>query len=109
GATVLFVSHDLASVQRLCTRVIWIERGRLRADGEPLPLIKAYSDQVRREQDQRLLARDRKQVPGQDGTTRSVDEYGNRKVVLRSVRFLDAAGQERRVFQTGEGCIVELG
>ncbi len=58
GATVLFVSHDLGSVQRLCTRVVWVERGRIRQDGDPLAVIKAYTDQVRRDEDLRLKARD---------------------------------------------------
>ena len=35
GGTLLFVSHDLPAVQRLCNRVIWLDRGRLRMDGPP--------------------------------------------------------------------------
>jgi lipopolysaccharide transport system ATP-binding protein len=60
GATVLFVSHDLGSVQRLCSRAIWIDRGRIRQDGEPLHVIKAYSAMTRREEEVRLKARDLK-------------------------------------------------
>jgi len=32
GRTVLFISHDMDSVQRLCRRAIWLDRGRLRVD-----------------------------------------------------------------------------
>lgn len=60
GATVLFVSHDLGSVQRLCNRVIWIDRGRIRMSGEPLETLKAYGALIRREEDIRLKARDQK-------------------------------------------------
>jgi lipopolysaccharide transport system ATP-binding protein len=60
SSTVLFVSHDLSSVQRLCTRVLWIDRGRVRMQGDPLEVIKAYGDQVRREENLRLQARDLK-------------------------------------------------
>ncbi len=60
SSTVLFVSHDLSSVQRLCTRVLWVDRGRVRMQGDPLEVIKAYSDQVRREENLRLQARDLK-------------------------------------------------
>lgn len=58
GATVLFVSHDLASVQMLCERVIWIDRGRIKAEGEPLPIVKAYMAEVRKEEEIRLKAKD---------------------------------------------------
>lgn len=60
GATVLFVSHDLGSVQSLCERVIWIDRGRIVRQGEPLTVIKDYSRQVRQEDEARLRARDLK-------------------------------------------------
>ncbi|MCC5664232.1 ABC transporter ATP-binding protein [Nostoc sp. CHAB 5784] len=60
GATVLFVSHDLGSVQTLCNRVIWINRGTIHADGNPLHAIKFYSAMVRREEEIRLKARDLK-------------------------------------------------
>ena len=33
GTTILFVSHDIASVKKLCSRAIWIERGVLREIG----------------------------------------------------------------------------
>lgn len=58
GATVLFVSHDLAGVQQLCPRVIWIERGRLHRQGPALEVIKEYQAVVRAEQETRLRARD---------------------------------------------------
>lgn len=58
--TVLFVSHDLASVQALCERIIWIDKGKVRYDGDPLTAIKAYSDVVRENQENRLKIRDRK-------------------------------------------------
>jgi len=33
GRTVLFISHDMNSVQTLCNRAIWLENGQVRADG----------------------------------------------------------------------------
>lgn len=39
---IVMVSHDLGSLQRLCTRIIWLERGRVRLDGEPKRVIRAY-------------------------------------------------------------------
>ncbi|MBE7552139.1 MAG: ABC transporter ATP-binding protein [Anaerolineales bacterium] len=34
GVTILFVSHDFEAVESLCTRAIWLEHGRLQAQGE---------------------------------------------------------------------------
>jgi lipopolysaccharide transport system ATP-binding protein len=32
GRAVLFISHDMTSVRALCSRAIWLDKGRLRAD-----------------------------------------------------------------------------
>src|ERR1700692_4677107 len=29
GRTVLFVSHNLSTVERLCEKIVWLERGRV--------------------------------------------------------------------------------
>ncbi len=60
GATVLIVSHDLSTIQRLCSRAVWVDRGKIRQSGEPLDVIKLYSAMVRHEEDVRLRARDQK-------------------------------------------------
>jgi len=46
GRTVLFVSHNMAAVQSLCSRVLLVDGGRITADGEPLGMIARYSSQV---------------------------------------------------------------
>ncbi|MBI5102209.1 MAG: ABC transporter ATP-binding protein [Nitrospirae bacterium] len=57
GSTVLFVSHDLASVQRLCDKAIWIDRGRIVMEGDTLSVSKSYGASVREQEEIRLRAR----------------------------------------------------
>ena len=42
GRTVLFVSHNLPSVEKLCRRVVVIEGGRVAMEGEPAACIATY-------------------------------------------------------------------
>jgi lipopolysaccharide transport system ATP-binding protein len=42
GRTVLFVSHNVASVSNLCSQVIWLDKGRVAANGETEEVIGAY-------------------------------------------------------------------
>jgi ABC-type polysaccharide/polyol phosphate transport system ATPase subunit len=42
GRTVVFVSHDLDAIQRLCGRAIWLEHGRVTAEGAPSEVIDRY-------------------------------------------------------------------
>ena len=42
GRTVLFVSHNMAAVENLCSRGVWIDDGRLRMDGDATEVIRSY-------------------------------------------------------------------
>lgn len=42
GRTVLFVSHNMASLTHLCTRAIWIENGRIKLSGSARDVVGAY-------------------------------------------------------------------
>jgi lipopolysaccharide transport system ATP-binding protein len=42
GRTVLFVSHNLTVVRSLCSRVVWLEDGRIKMDGDVAPVIECY-------------------------------------------------------------------
>ena len=48
GKTIFFCSHSLYQVEALCDRVIWIEEGRIREDGEPAGVIAHYSEFLNR-------------------------------------------------------------
>ncbi len=46
GRTVLFVSHNMAAVRALCTRVMYLEAGELSFIGEPQHAIRCYNNSV---------------------------------------------------------------
>jgi ABC-2 type transport system ATP-binding protein/lipopolysaccharide transport system ATP-binding protein len=42
GRTVVFVSHNLDAIQRLCPRAVWLEHGRVARDGASADVVDAY-------------------------------------------------------------------
>ncbi len=42
--TVLIVSHSIETLQKLCTRVLWLHDGNLKMDGEPKEVLAAYDE-----------------------------------------------------------------
>jgi len=49
GVTALFVSHQTYHVMQLCSRAIWIDDGRVKMDGPPIEVCRAYEYQMHSE------------------------------------------------------------
>jgi len=86
GRTILFVSHNMAAVENLCTHALWLEHGRVRMLGETSEIVEHYlgSSQITQQADS---IRNRKDRQG-TGRARIVDFYvtdeaGKRQNVLR--------------------------
>jgi ABC-type polysaccharide/polyol phosphate transport system ATPase subunit len=46
GKTVLFISHDMWNVRRLCSRILWLDDGRVRAYGPAGEIAERYLNEV---------------------------------------------------------------
>jgi lipopolysaccharide transport system ATP-binding protein len=64
GRTVLFVSHNMMAVQSLCERVIWLDEGRIKEDGDPSAVISHYLAMATEAQAPRRTWDDIESAPG---------------------------------------------
>ena len=96
GRTVLFVSHNMSAVENLCSRVIWIDNGQVRQDGDPKEVIEAYMATF---SDSPQLGID---------LTSATNRRGNGDVRFTSVSFLDGQKQPLRVIRSGDNIIMRL-
>jgi lipopolysaccharide transport system ATP-binding protein len=94
GRTILFVSHDLAAVEKLCSRAIFLEGGRCQMDGPPAQTIARYQSSLG-------------QGAFLDLTTRS-DRKGQGLVKFTRLQTLDEHGTERSVFLSGKPLRVRM-
>ena len=46
GTSILFVSHDLDTVESMCDRVIWLDHGVIQADGAPQEVVREYRNKA---------------------------------------------------------------
>jgi lipopolysaccharide transport system ATP-binding protein len=44
GASILLVSHSMATIESMCQRAAWLDHGKLKAIGEPAQVIRAYHE-----------------------------------------------------------------
>jgi teichoic acid transport system ATP-binding protein len=47
AGTVVFVSHSMAQMKRVCTRLVWLNKGVVLADGDPAEVVESYESDVR--------------------------------------------------------------
>jgi ABC-type polysaccharide/polyol phosphate transport system ATPase subunit len=93
GTTIIFISHDLGTVERMCRRAILLRRGAVVADGDARDVVTQY---------QRSVAPDPLAVE-------SSTPDSSRAVAIRGLRVLDRDGLERGAARTGEAITLELG
>jgi ABC-type polysaccharide/polyol phosphate transport system ATPase subunit len=106
GKTIVLVSHDLSSIERLCDEAVWLDGGRLRGHGETREVVSQYLDHVAREE-ARALGVEHAQAEA-IARTGTAARWGSRDVELTRVRMSDRDGHERYLFETGEPCTVHL-
>jgi ABC-type polysaccharide/polyol phosphate transport system ATPase subunit len=96
GRTVLFVSHNLETVRSLCSRILWIEKGSLIADGPSEEVLQEYLESYNK---QDLEEGEAFILPSR---------WGSGEVEITNLRLLNAAGEENSEFVTGEAVTIEL-
>jgi lipopolysaccharide transport system ATP-binding protein len=102
GATVLFVSHSLGLVQQLCNRAIWIDRSRIRADGDALGVCKAYEYDIWKVvEEQNARIDQEKQLDEKIIASRNYT-LGGKTLRVTDVGLFNAQDERRYVFERGE-------
>jgi len=96
GRTVIFVSHNLATIQALCQRGILLERGRVAADAPIEDAVTHYLQTLERSVTDDLLAR----------TDR--DGRGWEQTRVKRLAIYDAASQQPEVLVGGRPAKIEV-
>ncbi len=108
--TILFVSHDLQTVEKICDRVAWMKNGRIRAVGEPKRTIDLYLQDVADKKEAEFVKRreeiDLENLPAEEGRRES--RWGNRAVEIKKVTLRSLKGEIKHVFSPEDGLVVEL-
>lgn len=107
--TILFVSHDLATVEKICDRVVWLKEGKIKTMGEPKRVVDAYLQDVTDKQEEDFEKR--KQVVEEKidwEEERRENRWGKREIEIKKVRVKSLDGKEKNVFSPNEGMIVEM-
>ena len=95
GRTILFVSHNLGAVKKLCSHGIWLEGGSCRAVGNTDDLISAYVAATSQERLSSTLAN-------------RTDRRGTGRARIVDVSFSNAQGKDVDFVRSGEDFTIRL-
>lgn len=109
GKTILFVSHDLSTVQKICDRVMWLKDGVIQTIGESKRVVDAYlQDVAGQQEDDFEKRRQAVEEVAPYGEDRRENRWGKREVEITRVRMKSLDGKEKYVFSPHEGMIIEM-
>ncbi len=106
--TILFVSHDLATVEKICDRVVWLKSGRVMMIGEPKRIVDAYLQDIAEKQEKDFERKKSEPPVVPTEQDRREGRWGKREVEIMRVTLRNLQGQEKHVFSPEEGMEIEM-
>jgi len=115
SGTVIFVSHNNSAVNELCSRVLWIESGKIRMDGKPRPVIEKYL-QFMYEENTESRPMNSESLPPMDDVSdlkgfsvigNGIRQFGSLKAQVKAVRITTPEGSNS-VLYGGEPCRIDI-
>ena len=94
GKTVLFISHDMWNVRRLCSEILWMDNGAVRAYGEAGAIAEQYMNEVNL------------QAMQNQGTSLQSHRGGTGEVRFESVELFGADGAPKAVFLSHDTLVI---
>ncbi|SMC20990.1 ABC-2 type transport system ATP-binding protein [Clostridium acidisoli DSM 12555] len=124
GKTIVFVSHDMSIVNKICDRVIFIKKGGFVIEDTPERMIGLYmkllsaAGEAKEEINKKIENNEIDEVvklgEGENFDLHEAKEFsngnreGNRKLEITKVYFSEKSGLARNTFRTGENIKVNL-
>ncbi|MBK7770181.1 MAG: ABC transporter ATP-binding protein [bacterium] len=96
GRTVVFVSHNMAAVENLCRRVIWIDQGKVHMDGPAEEVVRSY------------MATFASAQSGGADLAAIGSRVGTGQARLSGAEFLDTQGQTLNFIRSGDALTVRV-
>jgi ABC-type polysaccharide/polyol phosphate transport system ATPase subunit len=90
GKTVLFISHDMWNVRRLCSQILWMEEGRVRASGPAAEIAERYMNEVNL------------QAMSSQATALQSHRGGTGEIRYASIELFNGSGAATNAFHAGD-------
>jgi lipopolysaccharide transport system ATP-binding protein len=108
GCAIILISHDLAQVEAMCDRTLWLRNGQVASIGATRNVIAEYGAEMLQE----TLARTPTPTPeiGREGANLvlGVNRFGSQQNQIVNFRLLDALGRPAATLKSGDSFALEI-
>ncbi len=119
GKTLLFVSHDLAAVERWCDEVIWLNQGEVKDRGEPRRVIDHYREFIEQAEEKDLEKKNQHEeltvsLPAESEFAEPVNDnfvskrWGSKEIEIRNAVLAAEDGRAHLVFHPDDSMTLKI-
>jgi len=116
--TIILVSHDLGSVERLCNKVVWLNEGKIQEEGTAKKIINSYLQFMNEKQAINVESSISEQNKNQEKSSEKeilyneagekIDRWGEQEIQILGVNMLDDKKNVKHHFNCGDGATINI-
>jgi ABC-type polysaccharide/polyol phosphate transport system ATPase subunit len=113
GKTIILVSHDLTTVEKMCDRVFLLDNGLIASEGAPVDVISDYHKILYQKEEKALRAEQIEKAPaapaqGEAPPPPETNRWGSKEAEITGIEFLNDRDERGTVFKTGDSMKVRI-
>lgn len=111
GITIVIVSHDLNSIERLCNKAVWIESGKIKEIGKPHDITAKYLDKIMNKKNEEIenKNKEKEKISVEKKEIKNDNRTGNNYIEIQKIEILDKdTGKVKEIFDTENGMIIRI-
>ena len=106
GKTIIFVSHDLTTVERISDEVIWLKDGKIEMQGYPKRVTDAYLEYIGKRDEKK--AGKKHKAEEMEAEKNREKRWGTKEIEISKVKMIDKNGNEKYIFEQNEPFTIEF-
>ncbi|MGD2091114.1 MAG: ABC transporter ATP-binding protein [Candidatus Aminicenantes bacterium] len=106
GKTIIYVSHDLSTVERISDEVIWLKEGKIEMRGYPKRVCDAYLEYIGKKDVKK--AEVKHQEEEEEGEKDREKRWGSKEIEINNVKMIDQKGNEKYIYEADEPFSIEF-
>ena len=100
--TIIFVSHDLSTVERISDEVIWLKNGKIEMQGYPKRVVDAYLEYIGKKDEKKAKEKHKKEE-------KEIEKrWGSKEIVIKNLKMKDSKGKEKYIYTPDEELSIEF-